>query len=175
MNTKKNILKQLHDNIVDQVEEDSIFFLLNVFDLNSRESFEEKTVKIRQLYNIYGKERSHQVKEKWFNFTVMVNYLPRLRCSEEELVSQFISAREKISSLAREYRERGEELKHLTQHDLWCKFIVSMDMQLPDLCDLIVTMMSVPPNIGWVERAYSYLEQICQKKRNRMNIDKPLK
>ena len=168
--TKKNILQRLHDNIVDQVKDDSIFFLLNVFDLNSRESIEEKIEKIRKLYNIYGKERSHQVKDKWFDFNVIINYLPRIRCTEEELVSQFTAAHEKISILAREYRERV-----LSQYDQWCKFIASMDMQSPDLCDLVVTMMSVPPNSGWVERAYSYLEQICQKKRNRMTVEKPLK
>ena len=43
-------------------------------------------------------------------------------------------------------------------------------MQYPDLCDLVLIMISIPPNSGYVERAYSYLEQVCQKKRNRLEI-----
>ena len=31
-------------------------------------------------------------------------------------------------------------------------------------------MISIPPSTGWVERAYSVLEIICQKLRNRINV-----
>ena len=181
LETKSNILKRLHDNIVDQVDEDLIFFLFNVFDLNSREGLDEKIEEIRKLHQIYGKNKTHIVNEQWFGFNVHINYTARLNCSEEELVSQFNSGYEKLSSLAREHptdqeaaRNGGISVK-LTQHDQYQKFIKVMDMQCPQLCDLIVIMISVPPNSGWVERAYSYLEQICMKKRNRMNIEKPLK
>ena len=44
-------------------------------------------------------------------------------------------------------------------------------MQYPALCDLIRLMIAIPPNSGWVERAYSNLEQMCQKRRNRLNIE----
>ena len=43
-------------------------------------------------------------------------------------------------------------------------------LQCPDLCDLILIMISIPSNSGWVERAYSYLDQVCQKKRNRLDV-----
>ena len=39
-----------------------------------------------------------------------------------------------------------------------------MGMQYADLRDLILIMISIPPNSGWVERAYSYLDQVGQKK-----------
>ena len=32
-------------------------------------------------------------------------------------------------------------------------------------------MISIPPNTGWVERAYSLLELICQKRRNQLAIE----
>lgn len=63
----------------------------------------------------------------------------------------------------------------MSQYQLWVKFIKLMGMQCPDLCDLVLVMISVPPNSGWVERAYSYLQMICQKRRNQMKIEKPLK
>ena len=40
------------------------------------------------------------------------------------------------------------------------------------LCRLVRIMFSIPPNTGWVERAYSILEIICQKQRNRMAVEK---
>ena len=39
-----------------------------------------------------------------------------------------------------------------------------------NLCRLVRIMFSIPPNTGWVERAYSILEMICQKRRNRMAV-----
>ena len=44
-------------------------------------------------------------------------------------------------------------------------------MTYPNLCCLIKIMISIPPNTGWVERSYSMLEMICQKRRNKMAID----
>ena len=58
----------------------------------------------------------------------------------------------------------------LMQHKLWLIFLKGMGMQCPNLCDLILIMESIPPNSGWVEHAYSYLDQVCQKKRNRLNV-----
>ena len=43
-------------------------------------------------------------------------------------------------------------------------------MKFSDLCALVLIMISNPPNSGYAERALSYLEQVCQKKRNRLEI-----
>ena len=51
------------------------------------------------------------------------------------------------------------------------EFLASMRIQCGDLCDLVLIMISVPPNSGWVERAYSHLERVCDKRRNRLNVD----
>lgn len=46
-----------------------------------------------------------------------------------------------------------------------------MTIECPDLCDLVLVMISVPPNSGYVERAYSYLERVCEKRRNRTKVE----
>ena len=33
-------------------------------------------------------------------------------------------------------------------------------------------MMAVPVNTGWVERSYSHLEMICEKRRNQMKVER---
>ena len=175
--TRENILKRLHDNIVDQVSDDSIFYLLNAFDLTSRESFDNRITKVKQLHKIFGNNVEHVVKEKWFDFDIHITYKARLHCSEDELVKQFKAGQGEMTSLAHELREDriGVICLKLTQHQQWLKFINRMGMECPDLCNLITVMISIPPNSGWVERAYSYLDQVCHKKRNRTNIEKPLK
>ena len=45
-----------------------------------------------------------------------------------------------------------------------------MGLRCADLWDLILIMIRIPPKSGWVETAYCYLEQVCRKKRNRIDI-----
>ena len=175
LSTKHNILHRLKENITDQVDNKSIFYLFSVFDLKSRESLDEKCDKLKALYEIYGKDNTHLVSEKWFDFEVSITYKARLKCTCAELIEQFKIGHEKMTSLARELRQDRLAGGELTQHCLWVKFIKLMGMQCPDLCDMVLIMISIPPNSGWVERAYSYLEMICQKRRNQMKIESPLK
>ena len=39
------------------------------------------------------------------------------------------------------------------------------------MCDLVRITFSVPPNSGWVERAYISLGMVCQKRRNRLSVE----
>ena len=59
----------------------------------------------------------------------------------------------------------------LLQHKMWQEFMRQNVINAPDLCELIEIMISIPPNSGWVERAYSQLEMVCQKRRNRMKVE----
>ena len=168
---KEGILKCLVENIVDQNIEDSICDLMCAFNLNSKEGLESRLEKIQKLHNIYGIDREHHVKEKWNDFDVIVRYMKRLMCTEEELVEQFeMVYRNKMVALARELREAKARGQPVSQHSLWKGFLKDMEIQGPDLCNLVLIMISIPPNSGWVERAYSYLEQVCQKKRNRLDV-----
>ena len=75
-----------------------------------------------------------------------------------------------MNEMARELlasKERGD--KNTTQRSLWKKFITKNELKIRYLCHLIQIMFSIPPNTGWVERAYSLLELICQKRRNQVS------
>ena len=142
--TKKSILNRLHDNIIDQTQGDSIFNLLSAFDLTSKETKEGKVRKIRSLFSLFGKETEHEVHEKWFGFKIKVRYERKIKCSEEELVKQFINSHEHIVKLGREFRESTLQdipKSTITQHHQWLKFISEMGLQYPDLCDLILIIL----------------------------------
>ena len=157
LQTRTRILQRLHDNIVDQNKETSLFNTLNVFDLTSRESLEEKVEKIKKLFQIFGEDVSHEVVEEWLGFKVHLTYKKQISCTKKELLDQFNTGYEKIVSLARELREdrlSNNRIKlKLTQHQLWACFLKDVGMQCPDLCDLIISRISIPPNSGWVEQA----------------------
>ena len=59
----------------------------------------------------------------------------------------------------------------LLQHSLRKYFLVNQQISFPDMCDLVCIMFSVPPNSGWVERAYSSLKMVCQMQRNQLSVE----
>ena len=56
--------------------------------------------------------------------------------------------------------------------ELWKQFMENNKITSKYLCRLVRIMLSIPPSTGWVERAYSILEMICQKQRNKMAVGK---
>ena len=36
---------------------------------------------------------------------------------------------------------------------------------------VLLVMISVSPNSSWVERTYSYLDRVCEKRRNRLKVE----
>ena len=55
--------------------------------------------------------------------------------------------------------------------DMWTDYINMHEFDCGDMCRMIKIMMSIPPNTGWIERSYSLLEIICQKRRNQMALE----
>ena len=55
--------------------------------------------------------------------------------------------------------------------DLWREFLKINNISCHDFCELVRTMFSVPAKIRWIERSYSTLEHLCQKRRNRMDAE----
>ena len=55
--------------------------------------------------------------------------------------------------------------------NMWTDFINMNEFDYGDMCRMIKIMMRIPPNTGWIERSYSLLEIICQKRRNQMALE----
>ena len=54
--------------------------------------------------------------------------------------------------------------------DLWKDFLRNNEFSCGDVCSLVRIMFRIPANTGWVERAYSILENMCQKRRSQLAI-----
>ena len=147
---------------------------MSAFDLSSEEDYEERLVKLIKLFNIYGCNVEHDVKDEWNGYKITVIYKKRLNCSKDELVKQFEKAWPKINKLSQEFIQAKERSKEeagvqVSQYDLWKKFVTTNSITCRHLCSLLKIMIATPVNTGWVERAYSTLEQLCPKRRNRLD------
>ena len=57
------------------------------------------------------------------------------------------------------------------QLELWREFSNQRRMEHKHVRCLIQIMIAIPVNTGWIERAYSRLEMICSKRRNKLLVD----
>ena len=55
--------------------------------------------------------------------------------------------------------------------ELWREFSNQRRMEHKHVRCLIQIMIAIPVNTGWIERAYSRLEMICSKRRNKSLVD----
>ena len=53
------------DNIVDQNGDGSLAAMMSAFDLQSEEAFETGIEKVSVLFDRYGLDTEHRLKEKW--------------------------------------------------------------------------------------------------------------
>ena len=170
VDSKRGILKCMADNIRDQNDELSLSALMSAFDLLSEDDFDTRAEKVSALFDIFGTDSENSL-EKWNGFEVKLIYQRRLKCTKPELQAQFQKTFIKMNTMTQDLKKATEKSKPLTQKDLWKPFLDNNEFTCPMICRLVKIMFSIPPNTGWVERAYSILEMICQKRRNKMSIE----
>ena len=80
-----------------------------------------------------------------------------------------------INKLSRKLQQAHDRQKDKTpevnQFKLWRNYLLSNQISFRHLCRMLQVMLSIPVNTGWIERAYSTLEMICQKSRNRLDVE----
>ena len=99
-----------------------------------------------------------------FGYKVTIVYKPRLRCTLAQLLKEFEAAFPKLNLISQKIKSTSS-----SQNDKWQDFYIHSLMPYPNFCAAIKIMYSVAVNTGWIERAYSILEQICSKKRNKLS------
>ena len=165
---KSHILNFLAEQIKDLNSEESLSFYFSCFDLSTNEDLESRLEKLEPLFNIYGVEREHGVDEKWFEYQITIILKARLNCTLAELRAEFSKEYPWMNIASKELRK--EDGRYDNQRAAWQEFYRTKMISCPNLCKMLEIMFSVAVNTGWVERAYSTLEAICPKRRNRMDV-----
>ena len=57
------------------------------------------------------------------------------------------------------------------QLELWREFAKQRRLEHKHVTRLIQIMVAIPVNTGWIEQAYSKLETICTKRRNKLLVN----
>ena len=90
------MIQNLIDNIKDQNQEDTIIEYVSVFYLKRPACSKAKRIEyLKKLFFIYGKDHTHEVcnkaKGSLKEYTVLVLYLAKLNCTENQLVREYNS------------------------------------------------------------------------------------
>ena len=102
-----------------------------------------------------------------------ITFRRKLNYSSEELQKEFEKAFPVINGMARTLRLSNESLFPKSVMELWQEFVKTRDMEFPHVCDFVRIMLATPSNSAWVERAYSKQEQLCQMRRNQIDVNHP--
>ena len=179
---KAAVLKNIHENLNDQVSEDSFYRAWSALDLSDKNSsVEERIERIQPLMEAFAEDRSHQVQKYtdaketklgpriWKGHSVYLHYPAILSCSAEELADEMSRA---WPTIARFYQKAHQETNGKpVQRNIWKKFLDSPDsgIMYPNMCDFVMIMLSTPANTSPLERSYTFLEMICAPLRNHVS------
>ena len=138
-------------------------------DLDFNLNLPDRISKLEAIFDIYGNDYQKTNGQKWADHEVQVTYKKRIVCTKAELIDELKSAYAEINSLVKGRHDafKRKDVVIPTQKVQWEKFLSFHGISHQNLCQAIRIKLSIAPNSGWVGRAYSILEMICSKWRNK--------
>ena len=163
---KNKILENLKTNIEDQSQSDTIVEFASCFDMKRKITCEERIEYLKKLHALYCVDYIHEVEAEFGipGWEVTVTYEAKVKCSEEELVSQYKDLWPKLNKEWCAWNKNKD--KKFQTKEFWKLMLEQYGVLCCELFELLVIMMSISPGTGPLERSYSLLEKICKKDRN---------
>ena len=172
---REKVIDNLRENIQDQMQEDTVVHYASCFDLTLPLAKEDRFDLARKLFRVYGTEYSHEVVDDgehmaepvssfFTTWNVTIKYKPKLECSEDEFMTEL----EAIWPVFNRTWGRFKALKVDALFAFYCHIIDNHYINFPNVCELLLILMSFSPNTSPLERSYSKLAKICYKDRNRL-------
>ena len=175
---KAEVLKNIYDNINDQVSDGTYYFNWSGLDLADKGStIQDRLDKLDPLIQLFTTDRTHKVQSykdaketktiptKWKGYGIYLHYPPALSCSDKDLKSEIQSSWPSVGKL---YQKCYQELRGKpSQREVWRKFLHSPNSGI--MCSLIQILLATPSNTSALERSYSSLEMISAPRRNPLN------
>ena len=175
------ILKNINDNLKDQIGEDTYFYAWSGLDMSDKTChLEQRLLKLDPLFVLFTSDRIHEVQKYctakedddtvplvWENRKVYLHYSAPISSSRDELVVEVKAAWPFVSR---------SWLKHPDKKDQ-CGFFEAFlsgpdaGIQFTNFCNFLMILLSTPANTSPLERSYSGLEMICTARRNHINPD----
>ena len=171
---KTSVTENLIENAEDQNQASTIVEYASAFDLQRKASKETRILYIRELHNIYGKKNTHTITEDELKgsltkYSIDIVYPPKIECSESELITEFKSLWPVITKFWLQFKSTKPVANRIKR--FWMKMIGEYAIEYPNICQLVILLLSISPGTGPVERSFSQLAKICYKDRNSMKPD----
>ena len=178
--TQNDIVQNTEENMRSLVaKEESCFYMWSSLDLQDKSSIVKKQDKLKPLLNLFCNEKIHQVlkltehveknhdPDIWQGYYIYLRHSKNLLGSVEEVELEFEQTCPVLSwSLLTHVTRVKSQKKKPNQLEILADFGLKSSSEFPNICLLIVIMISTPSNSSPIERAYSVLEIICAKQRN---------
>ena len=166
---KKKVAENLVGNAEDQNQKSTIVEFASAFDLQKKANKLTRIGYIWQLHHVYGKQNIHamtddECKSGLIEYNITILYPAKLQCTEEELVSEFKSMWPIITKSWLKFKETKPVANRIKR--FWIQMVEDNAVDYPNICDLVLLLLSISPGTGPVERSFSQLAKICYKDRN---------
>ena len=96
-------------------------------------------------------------------YTITIKYLPKLKCKENELVSEFNSLWPIVTKKWLTFKDSIPSSNRIRR--FWMHIVEEHYIEYPNLSDLVLILFSISPGTGPLERSFSPLAKICYKDR----------
>lgn len=171
---KEQVKRNLIDNATDQNQESTIVEFASAFDFTRKVDKDSRLKHIKNLFNVYGREAKNVISDAKFkgdlnDFNITIRYQRKIKCTEEELLSEFKSLWPTLSKVWLQIKDTKPQSDRIKR--FWTMIVEEHAIEYPNLADLIILLLSISPGTGPVERSFSQLAKICYKDRNSMAED----
>ena len=164
---KTRVLKNITENIEDQCDESSIYYLCPFLDFERKADLDCRKKKLRELLKVFCTSTVQENEEEWNGYHITLEYPCLIDIDAEENVSEFEKAWPVFDGLWLTYYDHHRKGKDV-QLPLLQHFIKNNMIMLPGFCKLILILIASAANTSPLERSYCILEMICAKRRSSM-------
>ena len=177
---KTKIKDNMVENILDQCSEETFFYNWSGLDLEIPLSTADRVARLHELISLFCTETSHLVSkytnstendteaDKYFEHEVYLHYPKKIDCSVPELKSQTEEALVTVGQLwLKEVNAAKFEKRPKNQLNVWKQVLSLHSLQFPLFCQLVQINIATAPNTSPLERSYTKLQMLTEKRRSR--------
>ena len=164
---KESILNNLQENTGDQIGEDTLYYKWSILDFGDQSSLDERIVLLYDLHRLYGTTKVHEM-NNWMGYNIEMTYPPRIEVTWAVFKEEFIKVWPKLTKYWIVEKNKSKQPSHL---QCYKAFLNNESITFPNVSTLLRICIALAPNTSYLERSYSKLQMICEKRRNTMTAE----
>ena len=149
---KSRVIENITDNIQDQCDETTIYYLWSLLDLELKDDLNCRKEKMKELVKIFCSTKIHKVEEDWNEYSIEIEYTRLIDVDPDEMLSEFDKAWATSNGLWLNYYDEHKKGKDV-QLLLLQQFLKNNVIVFPGLCKLVMVLIASTANTCAKRRA----------------------